>query len=104
MRKRIYIAGPMTGLPDFNRDAFFDAANHIEEVSNLVPIHTAWLRSGMTWEEYMEIAYDFLAVCDLVCVLPGWEESLGASEEVETAKRIGIPVVELCAIQEEFGE
>ena len=35
-RKRIYIAGPMTGLPNYNRKAFIAAAIHIATKTNPV--------------------------------------------------------------------
>jgi len=35
---KIYIAGPMTGRPNYNRKAFITAAVHIATKTNLIPI------------------------------------------------------------------
>ena len=102
-RKRIYIAGPMTGLPNYNRKAFIMAAVHIATKTNLIPIHTAWIRDGLAWSEYMELAQDMLSLCDLVCVLPGWEQSKGARMEVGLASDAKLPVIEQDKVVEEFG-
>jgi len=102
-RKRIYIAGPMTGLPNYNRKAFIMAAGHISTNTDLIPVHTAWIRDGLAWSEYMELAQDMLSLCDLVCVLPGWEQSKGAQIEVALARDAGMPVIELDKVVEEFG-
>lgn len=102
-RKRIYIAGPMTGLDNYNREAFIEAARQIATKTNLIPVHTAWVRDGLDWEEYMELAQDMLSLCDLVCVLPGHMESKGAQIEVKLARDAGMPVIELDKVVEEFG-
>lgn len=103
MRKRIYIAGPMTGLPNFNREAFFEAADQIANTTDLLPIHTAWARDGLDYDEYMELSFDLIAICDILCVLPGWKDSQGAKEEVAYASYARIPVVELECVEKEFG-
>ena len=102
-RKRIYIAGPMTGLPDYNRVAFLAAAGHISTNTDLIPVHTAWVRDGLDWEEYMELAQDLLSLCNMVCVLPGHRKSKGARIEVKLARDAGMPVIELDKVVEEFG-
>ena len=102
-RKRIYIAGPMTGRPNYNRKAFIMAAGHISTNTDLIPVHTAWIRDGLAWPEYMELAQDMLSLCDLVCVLPGWEQSKGAQIEVGLARDANLPVIELDRVATEFG-
>lgn len=49
MTKKIYIAGPMTGLPEFNRPNFHLMATRLEKegYSVLNPaVFTRWLDSG----------------------------------------------------------
>lgn len=84
--KRIYLAGPMSGLPDFNYPAFHAAAaqlraqgHHVENpAENPMPV------CG-TWQGYMRLAVAQLATCDKVCLLPGWETSKGARVEFNLA-------------------
>lgn len=91
--RRIYIAGPMTGLPEFNYPAFNTAAHqlrveghHVENpASNPTPACGSWLG-------YMRMALAQLVTCDEVHTLPGWEQSRGARVEVMVADMLGLPV------------
>lgn len=51
---KIYIAGPMSGLPGFNRPAFHRAAAHIVRRGN-VALNPAILPDGLEQVEYMDI-------------------------------------------------
>ncbi|WP_130908331.1 DUF4406 domain-containing protein [Pseudomonas sp. Sample_16] len=92
--KRLYLAGPMTGLKDFNYPAFNAAEDALRakgyQVENpadhgIVP--------GAEWADYM--AYDLtrLGLCGMIALLPGWENSEGARFEVQIAHRLGMTVV-----------
>lgn len=94
-RPRIYIAGPMTGLPDFNYPAFHAAADTLtaagyEAVSPAT--HTADVASGdvKPWDFYMRHALALLLTADGVALLPGWDRSRGARIEEELAGRLGM--------------
>jgi hypothetical protein len=115
----VYIAGPMRGIKNFNREAF-DAAEHRlieleytpyspvfadilhygEEVmvspsGDLVDI----LHTGFDYRETIGLAINIVASkVDAVCVLPGWQNSKGARLEVEVAKHVGIPI--MCLTEE----
>lgn len=86
---RIYIAGPMTGYPEFNYPAFFDAAAKLRaagfEVYN--PAGCAVPSCG-SWEGYMRICIPNLMTCQAVALLPGWRRSRGASLEVHNAEAL----------------
>lgn len=91
---KIYIAGPMTGLPEFNRPAFMAAAEHLR-ASGLEVINPAELFGGdqsLPWSAYMREGIAAVLKSDCVRVLPGWENSKGAKLEVAVAEAIGIPV------------
>ena len=92
--KRIYIAGPMSGLPDFNYPAFHAAAavlraqgHHVEN-----PAPTCG-----TWQGYMRMSLRQIAACDCLCMLPGWRSSRGARIEHGLALDLGLEV-------QDFGE
>lgn len=97
-QKRIYLSGPMTGLPEFNYPAFNAAAAHLRALGVHVenPAENTKPPCG-SWLGYMRLAVAQLATCDHVVVLDGWEQSSGARVEVELARGMGLPVSILAA-------
>ncbi len=100
----LYVSGPMTGFPDFNRPAFNEARDYLQAKGFSVIIpgddETYSISERLVWkvEEKQLNAYmfrDFLHIltANAVAVLPGWTESTGSRAEVLVAQRIGIPVV-----------
>jgi len=91
---RLYIAGPMWGLPDFNYPAFFRAADQLASAGH-DPINPARPegRSGCrTWLDYIRASLRDLAYCDGVALLPGWANSRGALLERDIARGLDLPV------------
>lgn len=95
----VYIAGPMTGYPDYNAKAFTRAADDLRDVGyEVVSPHE--LDSNLTeaekattpWEEFMARDLAEVLRADEVCVLQGWEASKGARLEVKVAQAAGKPV------------
>lgn len=66
----IYIAGPMTGLKDFNRDSFHLAELALKaqghEVRNPACLPTDWSR----YEDYIEVGLVMLRQCEAIVFLP----------------------------------
>lgn len=91
---RVYVAGPMTGIADFNYPAFNAVAEQLRaqgyEVEN--PADHGVIK-GAQWADYM--AYDLtrLGLCGVIALLPDRETSQGAKLEVLIAKRLGMTVV-----------
>lgn len=89
---RIYVAGPMTGLPEFNYPAFHSAAellrDHGYQVVN--PADTA-VPDGSPWRAYMNDCIPKLLTCEAVALLPDWHTSRGARLEKTIADRLEIP-------------
>ena len=91
---RVYVAGPMTGIKDFNYPAFNAVADQIRalgyEVEN--PADHG-IVEGAQWADYM--AYDLtrLGLCGMIALLPDWEKSQGARLEVLIAEQLGMTVV-----------
>lgn len=92
--KKIYISGPMTGLPDYNYPAFNVAAAQLRAAGFHVesPAENKPPECG-TWEGWMRIALKQLIDCHAVAVLPGWEKSKGALVEIQVASQLGMKVL-----------
>lgn len=101
-RPRVYIAGPMTGIDNYNREAFMAAASEIANTARLLPVHTAWLELGYDYEDYIRISLDLVGLCDVITALPGWENSIGAQREVRRAEQLGIPHIELSELAHKY--
>lgn len=73
---KVYVAGPMTGLPQFNRPAFFAAEAYLQGQGARV-MNPAVLPDGWEHDAYMRIAIPMLMECEAVAFLPGWQQSKG---------------------------
>ena len=108
---RIYISGPMTGMPDHNRAAFDAAAKRLREqghfVINPIEIAEKFAPIGEVDASFaamsipmlpgdaqratalakMVMSVDIAAVrsCDAIYMLKGWEHSRGAKKELDEA-------------------
>lgn len=90
----IYIAGPMTGLPNFNHFEFNRVASYLRGEGHDV-INPAEFFDGDTTRqhhEYMREAVAALLRCDVLVFLPGHENSRGARIELQIADAIGLQV------------
>lgn len=90
---KLYIAGPMTGLPEYNFPAFHAAAAHLRGMGHEV-VNPAELPApdDPTWPNYMRGALRAMLTCEAVVLLPGWPRSNGARLERMVADRLGMPV------------
>ena len=91
---RIYIAGPMTGLPDYNYPAFHQAEARLQALGHEPhnPARNPEPACG-TWQGYMRMAIRQLALCDAIVLLPGWKTSRGACIEKRLAEDLGLRVL-----------
>ena len=95
---RIYIAGPMSGLPDFNYPAFNAEASRLRALGYHVE-NPATNPAQSDWPGYMRVAIRQMLTCDMVVLLPGWADSRGAILERSIAMKLDIPVRIASAIQ-----
>ena len=82
----------MTGLPDFNRAAFNEAAHKLRE-RGLIVLNPAEIDGGSvneSWDFYMRKALTLVLEASSLECLPGWEKSRGARIEVQLALDLGI--------------
>jgi hypothetical protein len=92
--QRVYISGPMSGLPDFNYPAFNAEAARIRALGYTVenPTENPPV-PGHVWELYMRAALRQMLTCDTVAFLPDWRQSRGANVEIELAIHLGMAVI-----------
>ncbi|SFE09437.1 DUF4406 domain-containing protein [Paracidovorax konjaci] len=91
---RIYVAGPMTGIPQLNFPAFHAAAatlraegHHVENPAEINADPAA------QWLDCMRMDIARLVTCDAVYMLPGWQSSRGALVEHTLATGLGLQVM-----------
>ena len=87
----IYIAGPMTGLPNHNYPAFHSLAARLR-ARGLVVVNPAELfppeEQGQSWEYYMRRTLQALLTCNAIIVMKGSGRSRGACLELIMAKSL----------------
>lgn len=91
---RIYLSGPMAGLPDLNFPAFHAEAARLRSMGFDV-VNPAEINPGgnKSWEECLRADIKALCDCDTIALMPGWEASKGSHLEAHIAHRVGIKVV-----------
>lgn len=91
---RVYISGPMSGLPELNFPAFHAAAATLR-AKGLDVVNPAEINpdSAMPWEQCMKADIKALCDCDALVMLPGWERSKIAHLEVHIAHRLGMQIL-----------
>lgn len=90
----VYIAGPMTGKPNYNFQAFDAAESYLRttyscKVCNPASFGAIVLKHAGHTQLVNELAADItmqaLKLCTKIYLLNGWEESKGAIREVDYA-------------------
>jgi hypothetical protein len=110
---RIYLAGPMTGLPRHNVPAFDEAAAVLREmgldvvsppdITRANPLPGVHCDGSIEPEAYAALCrLDFaeLLTCEAMVVLPGWARSGGFARELVVAEAICLPVYSLAEFLE----
>jgi hypothetical protein len=107
---RVYLAGPMTGIPEFNFPAFHEAAKTLREAGHEVfsPAEADERRYGVGFTKNcihghpaelfsvkfnlrQALAEDLEYICneaEAIALLPGWEQSSGAMAEFMAARAL----------------
>jgi hypothetical protein len=93
--ERLYVAGPITGLPDKNLYAFTQATEDLiragytvynpRNLESIAPPDAAY-----AW--FLRMALKMMLEADGVALLPGWESSQGARLEQYVALSCALPV------------
>jgi|SRR5215471_4671334 len=107
---KIYLAGPMTGLPHFNRPAFDEAARRLRqeghevwspaefagEVMNSTGDEEQAALAGFSIRQAMATQLRYICLnADAIAMLPGWENSGGCRTEWAVATRLKLKIIYL---------
>jgi hypothetical protein len=117
---KIYVAGPMRGIPEFNFPAFHAAAaklraeghevfnpaerdneRHGQDISKGNATGDEALAAAAAWVQSArgalgdDLAWICVATADAIALLPGWENSKGAKAERATAEALGLQEIRL---------
>lgn len=111
----VYLAGPMTGLPDYNRAGFEEAERYatargwtFASPRTTDPSHPGGCPQGELQSTaagthpygcWVRASLRMLLACDEVLMLPGWEASRGACLEKAVAQACGMPIHHLSALE-----
>lgn len=86
---KLYIAGPMSGLPEFNYPAFHAAEAQLQ-AAGYETLNPATNGEKDSWEDYMRAGIAQVIQADALALLPGWHASRGARIEVDLAANLGM--------------
>lgn len=93
---KIYLSGPMTGLPDLNYPAFLEATQKLRSMGHEVYNPSEWEDSNNFGKFNHLLAFDdycryIVREADVVLVLPGYLTSPGSTAEVAVARAVRKP-------------
>lgn len=102
--KRIYLSGPMSGLPELNFAAFRAEATRLRALGFEV-VNPAELNPDpfASWHACMRADLKALLDCDTIAMLDGWQGSSGAHLEMHVAHRVGLVIVDARSIGQAAG-
>lgn len=92
-----YLAGPMSGYPEYNYPAFARAKAELEEAGVKVcsPHEIPWpeeeLEGEELWQYMMRLAMRQLLDCRGIILMAGWVKSKGAVAEANVATALAMP-------------
>lgn len=93
---RVYLSGPMRGLPNGNQEAFEDAAEDLRMMGHQVIMPKAMPESVFEELYPKTLANDIVVLAysevDALVLMQGWHDSGGARTELAYARAVGMPV------------
>ena len=92
---KIFIAGPMSGIKDYNRPAFHAAAAKLRAKGHEVvsPSELITDANYTKWSAAMRICVAEMMTCDMVVALPGWSTSKSACIAIDLAYELEMHVI-----------
>ncbi len=91
MNLKVYMAGPVTGRDPEETIALFDKYEAMIRECQFTPVNPLKLGcTGENWHNDMRLCIKALVDCNLIALLPGWQQSAGASLEEFIARSLNI--------------
>ena len=94
--KKIYLSGKMTGLTPRQIKRNFakiekGIAKHHPDAYIMNPAVTYNMKKydAFSYEDWLHIDFAMIDACDIICLLPNWEDSMGAKKEIAYAYKHG---------------
>lgn len=94
---KYYLAGPMTGVPEYNFPLFTEVASRLRaQGAEIVSPHeidhgeTRETRGGLPYHTYMRAGLRRLLDCHGIILLPDWKNSVGTIAEFRVALACGM--------------
>jgi hypothetical protein len=97
---KIYLSGPMTGLPELNYPAFHAEAKRLRRLGYEVINPAELSHPGETRADCLRRDVLALVFCNTLALLPGWQDSAGAAMEICIARQTGMLIVRAADIVE----
>jgi hypothetical protein len=93
---KLYLSGPMSGLPELNFPGFHAAAASLRADGHIV-INPAEITTdhGAKWEDCLRADITQLVTCEGIALMPGWEGSKGARLEAHIARELNMHEIHL---------
>lgn len=100
--KRVYVAGPYNAdnVIDVLKNVRTGITSSVEAVKGGLSVFCPFLDfhygliSELSLEDYRRNSIEWVKVSDAILLLPGWENSAGARDELAEASKYGIPAFE----------
>lgn len=90
---KLYLSGPMTGIPEYNYPSFHTAKEALEARGyDVVSPADLPIRDDWEWVDYILVDIGSVFNVDGVARLEGWQASNGARIECRIAAERGIPI------------
>jgi Domain of unknown function (DUF4406) len=123
VKRCCYLAGPMSGIREFNFPAFHRAAAYLRDSGYTVfnpaqkdiercgvdisqgnktgSVHQAELEHGFSLRQALADDCEFICLeANCIALLPGWENSRGAQAEWALARALGLEIIYLDGMDE----
>lgn len=89
----VYLSGPISGMAGASEPVFADAEQQIAEKYRCTVINPTFAEHFIGFNrpesDYMILAAASVKICDVVVLLPGWEQSAGSQTEKALAEKLG---------------
>ena len=102
-KRKIYVAGPMTGQPNLNRGKFRRVAGRLRrggwkvlspvEIGEAMGLTGAAEQDEVLLQRVIDAELRALRGCDAIYLMRGWERSQGTRREVVVAVSYGLEIV-----------